>query len=287
MTHHYQQLSPHVIIMHAEHETDRPILAAIAGERRTLLMDAGNSPMHAELFRKELERRGVRMPEILALTHWHWDHTFGMQAWGLPVVAHAETGRGLSSLSGLDWSDACLLELIRQGTINEGSAADIRKEFGENRDIRIIEPDILFQDRIAIDLGGVVCELVHVGGDHSSDSCFLHVREDRVLFLGDALGPSVYGGPRKYTSAAFLKLLSVAYGYNSHWYVESHGIPMSGEEFRSDLAGWEKLARIVKVFGDDRERVVREMKVFLQCDELSEDLLQGLDYFMAGQANMV
>ncbi|MDT3428951.1 glyoxylase-like metal-dependent hydrolase (beta-lactamase superfamily II) [Paenibacillus forsythiae] len=207
MTHRYQQLSPHVIIMHAERETDRPILAAITGERRTLLMDAGNSPAHAELFRRELERRGVRPPELLALTHWHWDHSFGMQAWSLPAVAHVETGRALASLSGLDWSDDCLLDLIRQGIINEDSAADIRKEFGENRDIEIVQPDILFQDRIALDLGGVICEMVHIGGDHSGDSCIVHVRKDRVLFLGDALGPSVYGGPRKYTSAAFLRLL--------------------------------------------------------------------------------
>ncbi|NJJ41163.1 MBL fold metallo-hydrolase [Paenibacillus apii] len=282
MTHHYQQLSPHVIIMHAEHETDRPILAAIAGERRTLLMDAGNSPVHAELFRSELERRGVRLPEIMALTHWHWDHTFGMQAWGLPAAAHKETARALSSLRGLDWSDGGLLNLISDGIISEESAADIRKEFGSHRDIRITEPDILFQDRIELDLGGVVCELVHVGGDHSADSCILHVREDRVLFLGDALGPFVYGGPRKYTSAAFLKLLSTAYGYNADWYVESHGVPMSGEEFRSDLAGWEMLARAVERFGYNREQVIREMKALLQLDELPKDLLQGLDYFMAG-----
>ncbi|MDT3428952.1 hypothetical protein J2Z22_004548 [Paenibacillus forsythiae] len=62
---------------------------------------------------------------------------------------------------------------------------------------------------------------------------------------------------------------------------------MSGEEFRSDLAHWEKLARIVEVFGHDRERVADEMKAFLQSDELPDDLLQGLDYFMAGRANMV
>ncbi|AIQ14262.1 hydrolase glyoxylase [Paenibacillus durus] len=270
------------MIMHAEHETDRPILAAITGERRTLLMDAGNSPAHAELFRRELKRRGVRLPEIMALTHWHWDHTFGMQAWGIPAAAHEETARALSLLRELDWSDGCLLSLISDGIISEESATDIRKEFGSGRDIRITEPDIRFRDRIEFDLGGVVCELVHVGGDHSADSCILHVREDRVLFLGDALGPSVYGGPRKYTSAAFLKLLSTAYGYNAHWIVESHGVPMSGEEFRRDLEGWGELAQVVERFGHDRERVIREMKDFLKSDQLPKDLLQGLDYFMAG-----
>lgn len=44
MEHKFQELSPHILIMHAEHDTDRPILAAVSGSRRTLLMDAGNSP---------------------------------------------------------------------------------------------------------------------------------------------------------------------------------------------------------------------------------------------------
>ncbi|MDQ0192337.1 MBL fold metallo-hydrolase [Paenibacillus wynnii] len=282
MDHKFQQLSKNVIIMHAEHDTDRPILAAVLGGRRTLLMDAGNSPAHAELFREELSKRGYRQPDILALTHWHWDHTFGMSAWNLPAVAHAETANALASLAGLDWSEACLEQLVTEGTISKESAADIRKEYGEERTITLLGPDIIFKDRITLDLGGITCELVHVGGDHSEDSCFLYVKEDRILFLGDALGPSVYGGPRKYSSTGFLRLLRLAYSYGAEWYVESHGIPMNGEEFRKDLSSWERMARIVDVFGHDRERVVLEMKTFLKIDELPEDLLQGLEYFMAG-----
>ncbi|MNH99433.1 hypothetical protein D3C73_522040 [compost metagenome] len=145
-----------------------------------------------------------------------------------------------------------------------------------------MKPDIVFSSNIDIDLGGVTCELSHVGGDHSADSCFLYIREDNVLFLGDALGPSVYGGPRRYSSTGFLKLLGLAYGYNAQWYVESHGVPMSLAEFRADLAPWERLARIVDVFGHNRERVVQELKDYLQLEELPAGLLQGVEYFMAG-----
>ncbi|WP_410512747.1 MBL fold metallo-hydrolase [Paenibacillus sp. BR2-3] len=282
MEHKFQQLSKRVMIMHAEHDTDRPILAAVMGDRRTLLMDAGNSPAHAELFRDELSKRGYKQPDILALTHWHWDHTFGMSAWNLPAVAHEKTAKALAYLVGLDWSDDCLEQLIAEGILSNESAADIRKEFGEKRAITILEPDILFKDSISIDLGGIACELVHVGGDHAGDSCFLYVKEERILFLGDALGPSVYGGPRKYSSTGFLKLLGLAYNYKAAWYVESHGIPMNEEEFRKDLSPWERLARIVDVFGHDRERVVLEMKAYLKVEELPKDLLQGLEYFMAG-----
>ncbi|ULO07805.1 MBL fold metallo-hydrolase [Paenibacillus sp. 19GGS1-52] len=282
MKHKFQLLSPHILIMHAEPETDRPILAAILGERRTLLLDAGNSPAHAELFRKELSEYGYRQPDMIALTHWHWDHTFGLSAWDLPTVAHEGTAEALTRLSGLDWSDEGLEGLAAQGIISDESILHIRKEYGSRRTIRFMKPDIVFADRITIDLGGITCELNHVGGDHSADSCVLYVKEDNVLFLGDALGPSIYGGPRQYSSTGFLKLLNLAYRYDAQWYVESHGVPMSGVEFRADLASWERLARVVDVFGQDRERVMLEMKTYLKLEELPKDLQQGVEYFIAG-----
>ena len=282
MEHKFEQLSPHILIMHAEHETDRPVLAAITGARRTLLMDAGSSPAHAGQFRAELERRGYRQPDMLALTHWHWDHSFGMSAWDIPVIAHKDTAEALAALSGRGWSDEDLAELVQAGTISEESAQHISMEYGDSRAVCVLKPDIVFTGRITIDLGGVTCELSHVGGDHSADSCVLYVQEDKVLFLGDALGPSVYGGPRKYSSTGFLRMLEKAYGYGAEWLVESHGIPLDSQEFRADLAPWERLARLVDVFGHNRERVVLEMKEYLKLDELPADLLQGVEYFMAG-----
>jgi glyoxylase-like metal-dependent hydrolase (beta-lactamase superfamily II) len=282
MEHKFQELSPHILIMHAEHDTDRPILAAVSGSRRTLLMDAGNSPAHAELFREELARRGWRQPDLLALTHWHWDHTFGMTAWNVPVIAHEETALVLNRLAGLNGSDEELEGLVQEGTISEESVAHIRLEYGSPRVITVDTPDIIFNGSITVDLGGVTCELSHVGGDHSADSCVLHVIEDKVLFLGDALGPSVYGGPRRYSSTGFLKLLELIYGYKANVLVESHGVPMTQQEFRADLAPWERLARIVDVFGDNRERVLLELKTYLQLEELPPGLLRSVEYFLEG-----
>ncbi|MEI2396879.1 MBL fold metallo-hydrolase [Paenibacillus phytohabitans] len=282
MEHKFQELSPHILIMHAEHDTDRPILAAVSGSRRTLLMDAGNSPAHAELFREELARRGWRQPDLLALTHWHWDHTFGMTAWNVPVIAHEETALVLNRLAGLNGSDEELEGLVQEGTISEESVAHIRLEYGSPRVITVDTPDIIFNGSITVDLGGVTCELSHVGGDHSADSCVLHVIEDKVLFLGDALGPSVYGGPRRYSSTGFLKLLERIYGYKAALLVESHGVPMTEQEFRADLVPWERLARIVDVFGDNRERVLLELKTYLQLEELPPGLLRSVEYFLEG-----
>lgn len=277
-----EQISKHIWIMHAEHETDRPILAAICGENKTLLMDAGNSPAHAALFREELVKQGVRQPELIVLTHWHWDHTFGLSEWRLPVIAHEETARGLRRLQGLDWSDETLERLVHEQILNEGSSSDIKLEYGDKRNITIVEPDILFKDSIRVELGGVSCEVQWVGGDHTSDACYVYVQEDQVLFLGDALGPSVYGGPRSYTAQSFLRLLAKAYQYEAKIFVESHGTPMDREVFVQELNEWEQLARLVDQYGRDRERVAKELAAWLQVEELSTDFVRGIDYFMAG-----
>ncbi|GAB4428720.1 MAG: hypothetical protein Fur0044_26540 [Anaerolineae bacterium] len=44
-----QKLNRHVYWLPPDDRTDRPILGAITGERATLLVDAGNSPAHAQL----------------------------------------------------------------------------------------------------------------------------------------------------------------------------------------------------------------------------------------------
>ncbi|PWK09597.1 MBL fold metallo-hydrolase [Tumebacillus permanentifrigoris] len=275
-----EQISPHVWILPAEHKSDRPILAAIVGSRRTLLMDAGNSPAHARLFQEQLQARGVRLPDLLVLTHWHWDHSFGMSEWNLPAVAHQQTVDALRKLVGLDWSalESTLQALTRQGMASAETLQHMQEEYGADRNIQVVVPDLIFAHSLHFDLGDVTCEIRHVGGDHTSDSCFLYVKEDKVLFLGDSLGPSVYGGPRTYTANHFLRLLESIYEYDADLIVESHGQPLALTAFREDLNEWEQLARLVEQFGRDRERIVAGLQGLTQV----HDLTQAVDWYMAG-----
>ncbi len=276
----FEQISEHIWIMHAEHETDRPILAAIVGERRTLLMDAGASPAHAAQFRQELVNRCLRLPDIAVLTHWHWDHSFGLSAWNIPTIAVKETAERLRLLKGLDWSDETLNDLIQQQIINESTAAHIQLEYGVERRIEIREPDILFEKKLELELGGVSCEIHHVGGDHAGDSCFLYVREDKALFLGDALGPSVYGGLRRYTSGEFLRLTDAALRFDTYIYVESHSAPVGKTEFRQDIDRYVELARLVEAYGKDRTQIADGLKRFLQVQELPHEFAEALEWFL-------
>lgn len=282
----FERISEHIYVMHAEQETDRPLLAAVAGSSRTLLIDGGNSPAHAAAFRDYLAREGVRSPDVMVLTHHHWDHSFGLSEWSLPAIAQRQTAEMLRGFAALRWNEETLGRLIDEGVMSEQTRTDLRAEYeGDLGRIRVEEPNIVFERFIDVHLGGLTCEIRYVGGDHSADSCVVYVKEAGTLFLGDALAPSVYGGPMKYTTGKFLALLDTVFAYGADVLVESHGRPVSREAFYEDVRRYELLARQVLRHGPDRSAVERDLRAELGIgadQPLPQDLDEAIGYFMNG-----
>ena len=46
----------------------------MVGANGTLVVDAGNSPSHAQVLLDHLAAAKLAPPRYLVLTHWHWDH---------------------------------------------------------------------------------------------------------------------------------------------------------------------------------------------------------------------
>lgn len=282
----FERISEHIYVMHAEHDTDRPLLAAVAGSSRTLLIDGGNSSAHAAAFRDYLNKEGVRTPDVMVLTHHHWDHSFGLAEWSLPAIAQRQTADILRGFAGLQWNEETLERLIAEGVISERTRNDMRAEYeGDLSRIKVEEPNIVFERFIDVHLGGLTCEIRYVGGDHSEDSCVVYVKEEGTLFLGDALAPSVYGGPMAYTTGKFLALLDTVFVYGADVLVESHGRPVSREAFYEDVRRYELLARQVLRHGRERESIERDLRIELgmaESEALPEDLTEAIGYFMNG-----
>lgn len=279
-----ERLAERVWLLPPERRGDRPGLAYLRGDRHALLVDAGNSPAHAEALRVGLRAAGLPDPDLLALTHWHWDHSFAMAAWALPSIAQEGTDEVLRSLAGRgDWSDAALEELRGLGLWSEESGRDLAEEYGtDRRSIGPLPPSIVYRDRLRLDLGGLSCQLEHVGGDHSPDCVFVFVPEEGILFVGDAFGPSVYGGPRRYSSANFLRLLERALRPEVRLVVESHGGALSREAFAADIEPWAIIARLARGLGADTAGIARELAAALAPRPLTEELLGAVRSFAAG-----
>ena len=110
----------------------------VVGRRRTLVVDAGASPAHAEALLQEIARAGLDAPTLLAITHWHWDHVFGMATLNLLSLAHTETRRMLTTMAQWDWSDEALDRRVEEG-VEIAFCRDMMKKELPDRSALVLE----------------------------------------------------------------------------------------------------------------------------------------------------
>lgn len=258
---------------------DRPSLCAVVGVRRTLMLDAGASAEHARLFLDGLTAHGVRPPDWVVLTHWHWDHVFGAAEIGAPVVAHRLTADGLATMAGQTWDDAALDARVAAGTEIAFCADNIKLELPAPRVVRIRQPELIFDGDLDLDLGGVTCRVRHVGGDHAADACIVHVPEDRLLFLGDCLYDDIYAPSRHYTSAKALPLIETLRAFDAGIYVEGHNpVPLDRAGFDQLTTTMRRAAALAERYGGDMAAIRADHADFLA----DEDTAYYVQAFAAG-----
>ena len=274
------QLTEHVYWLTPDSATDRPVLGAIIGDNGALIVDAGNSTAHASLLLEALPAQAK--PAYVVLTHWHWDHVFGAIAFEAPIIAHTETRRIVAEMVHLDWSDAALDRRVAEGTEIAFCRDMIKAELPDRARLQLKAPDLSFDSRIELDLGGITCEVRHVGGDHSSDSSVVHVRGDNVLFLGDCLYEDLHHGPRHYTTGKLFPLVDTLLAYDADFYLLGHDPEPTSKQQMIEYTGMlRSVGQAVELFGSDREQVIRGLEQSTGRSMDSEQL-EILDSFLAG-----
>lgn len=261
---------------------DRPSLCAVVGAERTLLLDTGSSSAHIKGFLDALKSEQVSSPSLAVLTHWHWDHVFGAAELGVPLIAQAETRERLLTLAGYDWSNEALEHRVSTGEEIRGCAEDIKVELPEPRTVKIVLPTIAFQDSLEINLGDVTCHVQHVGGDHASDSCVIHILPDKVLFIGDCISPAVYAPVQHYTTEKLFPLLGTLLAFDAELFVEGHNeMVMTRAEFTSLTEKMRFAGELVEEMGADEEKVFAAARARL--GQLDDDTNYALHKFIAGK----
>jgi len=242
----FKQLTNRIWYQTPVSETDRPIVAVITGDERSLVIDAGNSSQHAALFLDEVEKHGLRRPDLVVLTHWHWDHIFGMKQMAVPTIATNRTVEEMQKIVDYEWSDEALEERIHQGIEIPFCADAIKLEFGKDRDIEVILPTIRFTGELEINLGGVTCLLRQVENDHSPGSALVYIPEERVLFLGDAMYADIFSDKWNYTVNQTTRLLDTIAEYEADYYVWSHGEAMAKDAFEQEVHVFRQIIEVTK-----------------------------------------
>lgn len=276
-----RKISENILYMSADHETDRPILAIIKGSKRSLIVDAGNSSAHAKLFFDELKKHNIIDPDYVVITHWHWDHIFGIDEMNLITIANEKTCNEINKLKNYEWTEKALDKRVEEKIEIPFCGDMIKKEFENFEDIKITSPNLIFNNRLEIDLGGITCIIENVGGDHSEDSTVIYVKEDKVLFLGDCLFVDIYKDDWSYDVNKFSSLLDKIESYGADIYVESHCEPEDKESFLSYYNDIREIGNIVK----EQNGVMDKINIKVE-EKLNRDLTlndhEVIKYFING-----
>ena len=208
-----------------EEERDRPNLGYILGERWSLAVDAGHSDAHVEEFYAALEKNALPVPAITVLTHWHWDHTFGLHRIHGLSVANAGTNSHL-----LQFKD----RIEKNGAESFLSLdASIQKEYAGGRPVVIVPADMEFKGELRLDAGKTPIRLFEAPSPHTDDSTLVYLPGEKTLFLGDA--PCGEFPTWERNREKTLQFTRAVEAIDASTCISSHWLPQSKEELLAEL----------------------------------------------------
>jgi glyoxylase-like metal-dependent hydrolase (beta-lactamase superfamily II) len=140
-------------------------LGLIVGSQRTLLVDTGSSLLQGRALRASLAAVTDKPLAAVVVTHWHYEHAFGLAAFAdVPRIAHESAHIKLSSAE---------------------VAADAQR-LGMDPE-ELAQPNVEIAVATALDLGDRRVEIAHLGRGHTDGDLVVVVPDADLLFAGDLI----------------------------------------------------------------------------------------------------
>ena len=229
------QITPNIYVSDNEELNDRPRLGYIKGSKYAIMIDAGNSPAHAQLFIDELKKMDLKAPDFIILTHWHWDHVYGLCHLDIPSVCSAKTQAKLIEMSKWQWDPISMQARLISGEDIEFCDSCIKVEYEDPKQIQVKTADIIFDKFLNIDLGDLNCLILRLDNDHAEDSCIVFIPEEKVIFLGDITSPNYHDGPEHYSLDGITRLMAALNELHFNKAIHGHTEVMSKQEWMDFL----------------------------------------------------
>lgn len=224
-----KNLTDRIYYLPHEAEVDRPMLAYLKGSRFSLAIDAGYSAKHIDDFYDQLKGAGLKKPDFTVITHWHYDHTFGMSRIHGASIAHEKTNLFLKEQQEKALEPSYINRLKKEDLCFE------REYHGETK-LHIVLSDIQFRKELLLDLGGMTAKIYHTEAPHSEDTVCVYVPEEKVLFLGDATSEDFFNNGYM-DKSKLRKLMHMIQATDCIYCVLSHTEPLRKEDLLSYLNG--------------------------------------------------
>ncbi|BBB24680.1 MBL fold metallo-hydrolase [Amphritea japonica] len=216
----------------------------IIGDKSVLVIDTQISSLRAQEFIQAIREITDKPIRYVLNTHFHSDHTFGnadFSALGATIISHH-----MADVYMKKWSQ----KILDNGW--SGLTSD------QAQGTRITYPDMTFQDKLVIDLGGIKPEIIFHTHSHTQGSVFVHLPKQQIVFAGDVLFNDYHPNMSASDVAGWVKTLDLISALNAKTIVPGHGelsVNKDLTELRSYLLFFDEKAKQFAEMSDDRKEV--------------------------------
>jgi glyoxylase-like metal-dependent hydrolase (beta-lactamase superfamily II) len=224
-----EKVTERIYYMMNDNQKERPALGVVVGDKGCLIIDAGNSPKHARELKKELIKYNLPEVSYVVITHYHWDHSFGLIEWQVPAIGNALSNEKLKAYRQLSYDNTSLEKAANHYFTRHG--IDCIKSEIDNRDsFKPVGLDFIYSGELTIDLGDITCQIKQVQSSHTCDSTIVYIPEEKTVFLGDCAYGHNSQGYNYYNREMMFPMLDLIFEYEADYYLCSHESICSREE---------------------------------------------------------
>ena len=165
--------------------TDRPNLYYLKGDDYSIAIDAGNSCRHIQEFYNALNDNNLPLPKYTIISHWHWDHTFGLKAISGKSISSRYTFNKLEEMKKWKWN----IEDMKQREIDKLDIPFCNKhillEYPDLNEIEVVSTDIQIDEKLVLDLGNYKVEIIPEVSTHCLGGLYVYIPVDKALIVQD------------------------------------------------------------------------------------------------------
>ncbi len=150
-----------------------PNVTIITGSDAVLVVDTGLGTESARRVLQAAKNLAGRRKLYLTITHFHPEHGFGAQVFkGQATIIYNRAQRD---------------ELLKKGPTFRTLFSDKLGVAAAMKDVRLVTPDVVYENEASIDLGGRVVKLNYYQAAHTLGDQVISVPKQGVVILGDLL----------------------------------------------------------------------------------------------------
>lgn len=218
-----------------DEESDRPNIGYVKGHKLALMLDAGISKAHVKAFYQALENNHLKRPDLVVLTHHHYDHSYGLAYLPVLSIASTTTNKYLEEMMTWKWDNESMLERVNQKLDTQFAYDHLNIEYQDPCEIRVKPCDITFDKQMRLDLGGLHALLSVIDSPHCDGCVNVLIEELGILFSGDSACSQYINGEWVYDQEALSNYLNYLYQTPFDIMVSGHTFPQTKKEVISEL----------------------------------------------------